>query len=103
KREGNYDDPHFLLEEDQRKIWWRQYGHATGKKYENIPIDLNRDDLHEITSQPLLNYLVALSFIRGELDFSQQVNLNTIYEDLLKAIYERAYADGPLKAVRNID
>ncbi len=92
--EQEYFDPSDLLQHDQRHSWWERYGIAIGKNYEQIPETLQRDDLDEITNQPLLNYLVALSYIRGVVDFSLQVNLNEIYADLLKAVYERKYAQG---------
>jgi uncharacterized protein YjbI with pentapeptide repeats len=89
---SGYDDYGNLLAEDQRQVWWVQYGAATGLKYDSIPRELQREDLDEMTSQPLVNFLLALSYARGKLDFSVRVNLNSIYEDLLQAIYERAYA-----------
>lgn len=80
-----------LLDEDSRQVWWRLYGEASGRGYTGLPADLRRKDLDEITAQPLLNYLVALSHSRGRLSFSQDLNLNDIYEDLLEAVHERAY------------
>ena len=62
-----------------------------GKEYSGLPKELDRDNLLEINSQALLNYLVALSFIRGEVDFSQESNLNIIYADLLKSVYQRVW------------
>ncbi|MFT4930095.1 MAG: hypothetical protein ACI8WB_006231, partial [Phenylobacterium sp.] len=59
-----------------------------------MPKALKTDQLEEITSQPLLNYLVALSYERGELDFDQQTTLNRIYQDLLLAVYARQYDGG---------
>jgi hypothetical protein len=73
------------------KYLWKNYGALTGRQYESLPADLARDDLAEITAQPLLNYLVALSFNRDKLDFSQNVNLNEIYADLVAAVHERGY------------
>ena len=91
------------MKKDLRQEWWKRYGTATGKYYDGMPEWLQRTELDEITTQPLLNYLVALSYVRGEVDFSTQVNLNQIYEDLLKAIYERAYAGGrPLPGIRDL-
>ncbi|MBF9239504.1 pentapeptide repeat-containing protein [Hymenobacter sp. BT683] len=84
-------DPDDLYDYDQRDIWWQQYGELTGKKYEGLPKHLDRDDLNEVTSQPLLNYLVALSYTRGALDFTKAVNLNKIYADLVSSVHERAY------------
>ncbi|MBD2569761.1 pentapeptide repeat-containing protein [Anabaena lutea] len=89
----NYIDDQKLLETDQRNLWWQRYGEAKGIEYTALPSDLNQGKLREITAQPLLNYLVALSFARGEVDFSADSNLNSIYADLLKAVYERKWAD----------
>ncbi len=88
---GNYIDEQKLLEIDQRHIWWQSYGKAKGKRYEGLPQDLDTDNLLEITTQPLLNYLVALSCERSRLKFTQDSNLNEIYADLLDAVYERGY------------
>ncbi|MEA5554783.1 pentapeptide repeat-containing protein [Anabaena cylindrica UHCC 0172] len=89
----NYIDEQKLLETDQRNLWWQRYGEAKGIEYTGLPSELNQGKLREITAQPLLNYLVALSFARGEVDFSADSNLNSIYADLLKAVYERKWAD----------
>ena len=59
-----------LLSEDNRDIWWSTYGKLTGENYQALPEELRRDDLEEITSQPLLNYLLALSFCRGKLNLA---------------------------------
>jgi uncharacterized protein YjbI with pentapeptide repeats/adenylate kinase family enzyme len=92
KETHKYIDSQNLLEHDQRNDWWEQYGLASGFNYSNLPSELNQENLIEITAQPLLNYLVALSFVRGEVNFSQENNLNVIYQDLLKAVYERDWA-----------
>ncbi len=87
----NYIDSENLLAQDQRQLWWQNYGKAKGDHYSGLPSELNQGNLTEITAQPLLNYLVALSFGRGEVNFSQDSNLNTIYADLLKAVYKRGW------------
>ena len=89
--EIEYEDPAKLLQRDQRQEWWKKYGVLTGKHFEGLPEELNRDDLTEITAQPLLNYLVALSFTRDKLDFSKDINLNSVYADLVTAVHERGY------------
>ncbi|NER22760.1 MAG: pentapeptide repeat-containing protein [Symploca sp. SIO1C2] len=86
-----YIDKQKLLEQDQRQLWWQSYGKAKGKDYTGLPPELDRNNLLEITAQPLLNYLVALSIERNKLQFSEDTNLNQIYEDLLEAVYERGY------------
>jgi len=92
--EIEYEDPARLLQRDARQEWWQNYGELTGKNFQGLPEELNRDDLTEITAQPLLNYLLALSFTRDKLDFSKDINLNSIYEDLVTAVYERGYEKG---------
>jgi len=86
-----YHDPNNLLKDDLRQQWWKNYGALTGKGYSGLPEELTRDDLDEITAQPLLNYLVALSFTRDKLDFTKDINLNSIYADLVIAVHERGY------------
>ncbi len=80
-----------ILSEDQRPIWWAAYGTASGRGYATLPDELRRKDLDEITTQPLLNYLVALSYDRGHLSFTEELNLNDIYRDLLEAVHHRGY------------
>jgi len=89
----NYVDKSELLKGDRRQDWWKKYGIVTGQEYKGLPPDLNRDNLVEITAQPLLNYLVALSYQGGRLQISEQSNLNEIYGDLLTAIYQRGWED----------
>jgi uncharacterized protein YjbI with pentapeptide repeats len=86
-----YIDAGELLKVDLRQAWWEGYGKLTGRGYPGLPGELARQDLEEITGQPLLNYLVALSFTRDDLDFKKDVGLNAIYFDLVSAVYERAY------------
>ncbi|MET3632972.1 pentapeptide repeat-containing protein [Burkholderia sp. 572] len=88
---GEYNDPKELLKNDLRDIWWKKYGQLTGANFSALPRSLNKRDLVEITAQPLLSYLVALSFNRGTVDFTKEVSLNTVYGDLLTAVYERGY------------
>ncbi|MCI5208285.1 MAG: pentapeptide repeat-containing protein [Candidatus Electrothrix sp. ATG2] len=86
-------DPDGLLAEDQRQRWWRQYGKAAGKDYAGLPDDLDREHLAEITAQPLLNYLVALSYDRKKIAFTDETTLNQIYADLISAVYWRRYEE----------
>ena len=79
-----------LLDEDKRQLWWRNYGELTGRGYGGLPADFSRPELDDITSRPLLNYLLALSHDRG-FQFSDATNLNELYEDLLNSVYERGW------------
>ena len=89
-----YHDPDKRLAEDQRQRWWRQYGEAAGKGYAGLPADLARKHLAEITAQPLLNYLVALSYDSEEFTFTDETTLNQIYADLINKVYRRQYEGG---------
>jgi hypothetical protein len=91
KGQENYGGTKSLLKVDQRKEWWQKYGLAKGKQFRGIPKALDIKDLREITAQPLLNYLLALSYDRKRIDFSSETNLNRIYDDLIEAIYERVW------------
>ena len=84
-----YIDPDRLLDLDLRQMWWERYSKALGRSEDEIPEVLNRGNLVAITANPLLNYLVALSFTRGKVEFGEQLNLNLIYADLLDVVYER--------------
>ncbi len=93
EREG-YEDSQNLLAEDQRDLWWQRYGRASGKSFSAMPEELRLENLAEITGQPLLNYLIALSHGRNRLDFTRETTLNAIYADLLQAVYERQWEGG---------
>jgi hypothetical protein len=98
-----YVDPGSLLGTDQRNEWWRLYGKVSGKGFQAMPDELRRPAIDDITAQPLLNYLVALSFTRGEVDFTSNVNLNSIYKDLIEAVHQRAYAGHTHLAIRGME
>ena len=87
-----YVDKQKLLETDQRDQWWEKYGALTKTNYSSLPDRIRHPALREITAQPLLNYLVAISYLEGKLS-SRQANLNTVYADLLEAVYVRGYDD----------
>jgi len=91
---ASFQDENNLLQEDQRDRWWINYGKASGKSYLSLPDVLKNKNLIPITSEPLLNYLVALSYQRKKIEFSKETSLNTIYEDLLHAVYERQWESG---------
>ncbi|WP_420209124.1 pentapeptide repeat-containing protein [Candidatus Electronema sp. JC] len=94
KERQQYHDPDGLLIEDQRQRWWRQYGAAAGKGYAGLPADLARKHLDEITAQPLLNYLVALSYDSEKFTFTDETTLNEIYAHLINKVYCRQYEEG---------
>jgi uncharacterized protein YjbI with pentapeptide repeats len=102
-QDNQYVDPEQRLDQDQRQLWWHLYGQASGEGYTGLPLQLDRDNLNEITAQPLLNYLVALSFRRGQVDFSEETNLNAVYDDLLKSVYNRGWDRNQHTAIHGIE
>jgi uncharacterized protein YjbI with pentapeptide repeats len=98
----NYVDNEKLLDQDKRQTWWQYYGQAKGYDYVGLPTELDKGNLTEITSQPLLNYLVALSLDRGEVKFSEESNLNVIYADLVKAVFKRGWESYPHPSLQGI-
>lgn len=102
-RDGEeYHDPENYLKGDLRQQWWKNYGALTGRGYKRLPKELDRDDLAEVTAQPLLNYLVALSFTRKKLNFKKDININLIYADLVAAVHERGYEKHPYVHIRHM-
>jgi uncharacterized protein YjbI with pentapeptide repeats len=98
-----YEGEQSLLEQDQRQAWWRTYGQLKEKPYDGLPKELDQGKLVEITAQPLLNYLVALSYDRGKVDFSAESNLNAVYNDLLVQVYARDWAGYKHLTLGNIE
>lgn len=104
---ADFKDEKQLLKVDSRNEWWRKYGELTGADYSGLPEQLRSTELDEITAQPLLNYLVALSYNRGKLNFDKQLNLNSVYGDLIGAVHDRGYEKtrtyGPIRHIRQKD
>ena len=99
----NYVDERKLLAEDQRNLWWKNYGVAKGLSYDALPDELGIKRLTPITREPLLNYLVALSYERKKIKFSDQTTLNAIYKDLLHAVHERQWDHGCHEGSKHLD
>ncbi len=97
-----YTDPGKLLTRDDRDQWWKRYGKLSGKKHTKLPEPLSGDRLTEVTSQPLLNYLFALSYDRGAVEFTESTSLNVVYRDLLTAVWERGYEGRTHKAIQGL-
>ena len=98
-----YIDDNKILEIDKRNIWWQQYGRLTGHNYESIPEIYKKDRLIEITAQPLINYLIALSYKAGNTEGIQIENLNTVYNLLINSMYKRDWEKtGQFRFIRDM-
>jgi hypothetical protein len=86
-----YTDQHSLLLSDKRDEWWRKYGKVSGSGYEKLPRELRGESLDELTAQPLLNYLVALSFEGKTISFSSGTTRNELYDGLITSVYKKVY------------
>lgn len=91
-RDG-FDDPDNMLLEDQRNEWWQKFGELKDKVFNGLPEILATEHLEPITKEPLLNYLLSLSYLRQDIEFISDTNLNQIYADLLDSVHERKYTD----------
>jgi uncharacterized protein YjbI with pentapeptide repeats len=90
---GKYQEsPKGLLEIDQRDNWWINYSQAKDQEYSKLPDSLNLPQLTEITAQPILNYLLAISpyFLENQID--QETTRNQIYQSLLEQVHQRGWA-----------
>ena len=102
-RTPTYYDPENLLEHDLRQDWWSKFGLLTGNSnITSLPKSLERSGLNEITTQPLLNYLVALSYTRGKIKFDDGINLNVVYADLVERVYEGAHNKRRHNSIRDM-
>ncbi len=91
-----YHDPDGRLATDQRHDWWAAYGALTGRGYDALPEVLNRGRVAELTAEPLLNYLVAITLDQRRVDFADpDTALTEIYADLVQQVFERVHACGP--------
>ncbi len=97
-----YVDKGKLLKPDLRNDWWSKYGELKGLKYSGFPKELINPNLDDITAQPLLNYLVALTYERNIVKFSENTNLNEIYGDLIKAVFDRQYEKKQHKVITEL-
>jgi len=104
---NDFKDPSGILKKDLRETWWSKYGALTGQEFNGLPAALKVREIDEITAQPLLNYLVALSYRRGKLKFTKRLNLNSVYADLVAAVHERGYEKsktyGPISHIGQAD
>jgi uncharacterized protein YjbI with pentapeptide repeats len=91
-----------FLKIDQRNDWWQNYAKLKNKSYNSLPKELRLERLDEITAQPLLNYLVALSLERGKINFDKDTNLNDVYKDLIEGVHERAYEAREFKQIEGL-
>ena len=90
-RTYRFEDDVHRLKMDLREDLWKQYWQTKVERKTRIPDELKRDAYESLPCQPLLSYLLAQAFSRGQLDSATQENINIIYERLISAVKERKW------------
>ncbi|MCS6234481.1 pentapeptide repeat-containing protein [Shewanella baltica] len=98
-----YNGDKNLLKIDQRIQWWKNYSTAKGLSSTTVPSQLEIERLTPITREPLLNYLVAMSYERNKINFSNNTTLNNIYHDLLTSVHERQWDHGRHAGAKHLE
>ncbi len=79
-----------LLEASQLETWWEKYL-ALKPGAPSVPQFLNQKNFIDLVDQPLLNFLLALTYLRGEADFGENANINNVYYDLMARVLDRPW------------
>ena len=91
KKKEEFRDTASILRIDQRQDWWNNYFYLKNEAQDGLPAELSSTNLEDITREPLLNYLVALSWQHAPEKFNENTNINAVYEQLIKGVYDRDY------------
>lgn len=81
----DYSDPKGLLQTDDREKAFKRFKTAKGQPANKLPEIYGKDNLHDLTAQPLLNYFILAS----DPDEISDDNLAKIYGDLFQRLHER--------------
>ena len=82
------------LREDGRKIWWQKYKTCKVGEPDDLPEALDRDEVRDLSAEPLLLYLLVRSkYHRRPVD-EHQFNRNELYANLFQDVTKRRYAGG---------
>ena len=81
----DYSDPNGLLLTDNREGAFRRFAEAKGQPFDDLPEMYRRDNLHDLSAQPLLNYFMLTS-APGEISDG---NLAGIYSNLFERLHAR--------------
>ena len=82
---------------DKRPEWWRKYAEIRSKEYTDTPDEITDNlgctskTLLEITSEPFLLYLLAISYEDKTLDYSKRLSVNKLYNHFVSKIYHNTW------------
>ncbi len=99
---ARYSDEGGLLKNDYRSLWWYKYGILTENLYDTVSEAFSEGRLAEITAQPLLNYLVALSYGAEEPGAFKIDNLNSVYAKLIHDLFRRDWDKQQIPSMRGM-
>ena len=90
--EHKYQGDKEIIQRDYRLDWWNNYCAALGLDGE-APAGLLDARLQELTAEPLLVYLLALSgYLHEEIEVAAE-NRNKIYSKLMSDVWKRGWGD----------
>jgi hypothetical protein len=90
----DWRDPARLLAHDQRKAWWRRWGELTGEALDDTPDAIARNQqLAELSEQPLLNHLLAVTRAADPDALGRQNSINGVYRSMLEHVWRRSWGD----------
>jgi hypothetical protein len=87
-----FHDPEKRLACDQRELWWTKYAACKAGEEAELPGSLKKDDIADLSAEPLLLYLIVLSGYHRRPEHAGEVNRNAIYADLFQGVVERRHA-----------
>jgi hypothetical protein len=88
-----------LVKTDQRRVWWRKYS-TTADESEAFPQAMGDQRFADVTNEPLLCYLLALSGYATS-DWQEALdNRNRIYARLISEVWARGWGEGSGKVKR---
>ncbi|MFV1850454.1 MAG: pentapeptide repeat-containing protein [Thalassospira sp.] len=100
--QGNGSEPEDPLYQDQRPVWWKRYAIATGQS-EEVPEALQSSNLEELSAEPLLCYLLAMSGYTNDNWEDAAINPNRVYDKLFRDIYQRLWGGGAVGVQAELD
>ncbi len=90
-RSYEFEDPSKLLEKDLRPVWWTQFWKVKDPTQQQMPQVLAQDEYESLSCQPLLSYLLARAYLKGDLNQGLRHNTNSVYESLVRDVCLREW------------
>jgi len=92
--EEDFYDPNGLAEQDQRTEYWTNWLRAKGKRLDT-PCTLLNEGFGELTSEPILNYLLLISgYATPGADPTEAIdNRNRVYKTILAQLLPRKWGE----------